>query len=87
MDDPKSSNDTMTEVAKVAKTTRSKVYKTRVIEARATPEQKEQLVNGTKTINQVFVSVRRDEVKETISKKTDWPEDKVYNQCYTQERL
>ena len=37
LDDPKSSNDTMTEVAKVAKTTRSKVYKTRVIEARATP--------------------------------------------------
>ena len=66
LDNPKSSNDTMTEVAKVAKTTRSKVYKTRVIEARATPEQKEQLVNGSKTINQVFVAVRRDEIKEQV---------------------
>ena len=66
LDDPKSSNDTMTEVAKVAKTSRTKVYKTRVIEKQATPEQKEQLVNGSKTINQVFVAVRRDEIKEQV---------------------
>ena len=30
------------------------------------PEQKEQLVNGSKTINQVFVAVRRDEIKEQV---------------------
>ena len=40
------------------------IAKVKVIEASATPEQKEQLANGTKTINQVFVAVRRDEIKE-----------------------
>ena len=68
--------ETREEVAKAAHVSHGTLDKVKVIEARATPEQKEQLVNGAKTINQVFVSVRRDEVKETISKKTDWPEGK-----------
>ena len=64
------------EIAKTARVSDNTIARVKVIEARATPEQKEQLVNGSKTINQIFVSVRRDEVKETISKKTDWPEGK-----------
>ena len=68
--------ETREEVAKVAHVSHGTLDKVKVIEARATPEQKEQLVNGSKTINQIFVAVHNDEVKENISKKTDWPEGK-----------
>ena len=58
--------DTREEVAKAADVSHGTLYKVKVIEAKATDEQKEALVNGTKTINQVFVAVRRDGVKEQV---------------------
>ena len=73
---PPQSINTRAEIAKTAKVSEGNIAKVKVIEARATPEQKEQLVNGSKTINQIFVAVHNDEVKENISKKTDWPEGK-----------
>ena len=60
--------NTREEVAKVAHVSHGTLDKVKVIEARATPEQKEKLVNGSKTINQVYVAVRRDEVKEQVKK-------------------
>ena len=58
--------NTRAEIAKTARVSDNTIDRVKVIEARATPEQKEQLVNGSKTINQVFVAVRRDEIKEQV---------------------
>ena len=48
------------------------VARVKVIEEKATPEQKEKLVKGEATINQVFTQIKRQEVKEQI-KQTQWP--------------
>lgn len=64
--------DTKKELAKVAKVSHDTIMKVKKIEEKATPEQKAKLVTGEATINQVYVQVRRQEVKEQI-KQTQWP--------------
>lgn len=48
------------------------ISKVRVIEAKATQEEKEKLKRGDTTVNQVFIRIHRDEVREKV-KQTDWP--------------
>ena len=64
--------NTRVEVAKIARVSDNTIAKVKVIEEKATPEQKAKLVTGEATINQVYVQVHRQEVKEQI-KQTQWP--------------
>jgi N6-adenosine-specific RNA methylase IME4 len=64
--------ETRTKIAKMAHVSVGTLHKVKIIETKATPEQKAKLVNGDATVNQVFVAIRRDEVKEQV-KQTDWP--------------
>ena len=64
--------DTKKELAKVAKVSHDTIMKVKKIEEMATEKQKAKLAVGEATINQVYVQVRRQEVKEQI-KQTDWP--------------
>jgi N6-adenosine-specific RNA methylase IME4 len=64
--------NTRLEFAKTARVSDNTIAKVKIIEAKATPEQKAKLVNGDATINQVFVSLRRNEVKERV-KNTEFP--------------
>jgi N6-adenosine-specific RNA methylase IME4 len=59
-------------VAKTAHVSHGTLDKIKILQEKATPKQKEELVKGSKTVNQVYVAVRRDEVKEQV-KKTEWP--------------
>ena len=63
------------EVAKRAGVSHDTVWKVRHIEEKATPEQKERLAKGDATINQVFVELRRQEVRERVAG-TNWPDGK-----------
>jgi N6-adenosine-specific RNA methylase IME4 len=69
---PKAAINTRLEIAKTARVSDNTIAKVKKIELLATPEQKVKLVNGDATINQIFVTLRRDEVKEQI-KQTEWP--------------
>ncbi len=64
--------NTRVEVAKIARVSDNTIAKVKAIEEKATPKQKAKLVTGEATINQVYVQVRRQEVKEQI-KQTQWP--------------
>lgn len=64
--------DTRKELAKIARVSDNTIAKVKAIEEKATPEQKAKLVTGEATINQVYVQVHRQEVKEQI-KQTQWP--------------
>lgn len=68
----KAAIDTREEIAKVAHVSHGTMAKVKVIEEKATPEQKAKLVTGEVTVNQVYVQLHRQEVKEQI-KQTDWP--------------
>jgi N6-adenosine-specific RNA methylase IME4 len=63
---PKVAIDTRHEVAKIADVGDRTVDKVKLIQEKATPEQKLKLMKGEATINQIFVSVHRDEVRENI---------------------
>lgn len=67
--------DTRVEVARIARVSDNTIAKVKVIEAKATPEQKAKLVAGDTTVNQVFVAIKREEVKQNI-KQAEWPQDK-----------
>lgn len=60
------------QVATAAHVSHGTLDKIKSIEGRASPEQKAKLVAGKATVNQVYVQLRREEVKEQI-KKTEWP--------------
>ena len=62
-------------IARKAGTSRETVRKYRDVMKKATPEQKEKLASGKATVNQVYQSVKRDEVKEHV-KQIEWPEGK-----------
>jgi len=68
----KAAIDTKKELAKVARVSHDTIAKVKKIESKASPEQKEKLAKGEATINQVYVQVHRQEVKEQI-KQTQWP--------------
>lgn len=59
-------------IGKAAGVSRETVRKVRHIRKKATPEQKAKLVKGEATINQVYVQIHRQEVKEEV-KHTQWP--------------
>jgi ParB-like chromosome segregation protein Spo0J len=69
---PEEHVNSVKELAKASGVSTNTIAKVKVIEAKATEDQKEKLVSGEATINQVFVAIRRDEVKEQV-KQTDWP--------------
>ncbi len=62
-------------IGKEAGVSHETVRKVRKIREKATPEQKAKLVKGEATINQVFVQIHRQEVKDEV-KHTQWPTDK-----------
>lgn len=74
--------DTKRELAKVAHVSHDTIAKVKTIEQKATPEQKARLISGKATVNQVFVQLRREGIREAISKKVDWPTGK-YRVIYT----
>ena len=57
------------EIAKIAHVSHGTLDKVKLIEEKATDEQKEKLVSGVKTINQIFVTIRREEVKKSMQEK------------------
>ncbi len=64
--------DTEEELAKIAQVSHATMAKVMVIEEKATPEQKQKLIIGEATVNQVYVEIRRAEVRERV-KKAEWP--------------
>ncbi len=60
------------QIGKEAGASRETVRKVRKIREKATSEQRLKLMKGEATINQVYVKLHRQEVKEQI-KQTDWP--------------
>ena len=64
--------ETRKEIAKVAHVSHDTISKVKTIEAKATPEQKAALSSGNKSINQVYIAVRREETKHQV-KATVWP--------------
>jgi len=56
--------DTKKELARIAGVSHDTIAKVKFIENKATPEQKLKLITGKATVNQVYVRVRRQEVKE-----------------------
>ncbi len=72
------------QLAELAEVSKDTIHKVRQIEEKATPEQKEKLVEGTATINQIFVVIKREEVKQSI-KEAKWPEGK-YRVIYAVEQ-
>ncbi len=64
--------ETRNHVASKARLSHGTITKVKAIEAKATPEQKAKLAQGTATINQVFTQIHRNEVKEKV-KEAQWP--------------
>jgi len=62
-------------IGKRAAVSRETVRKYRFIKEKAQPEQLDKLNKGDATINQVYVAVKREEVKETV-KHAEWPSGK-----------
>jgi len=67
--------DTKEELAKAAKVSHDTIWKYKQIREKLSPEQKAKLGEGKATINQVYVSIKRDEVKANL-KDTPWPSGK-----------
>ena len=67
--------DTKKELAKIARVSHDTIEKVKKIEAKASPEQKEKLIKGEATINQVFTQLKRREVANAV-KETEWPKGK-----------
>jgi len=64
--------DTREELAQIAKVGQKTIDKVRRIEEKASEEQKQHLINGDATVNQVYVQIRRAEVMEQV-KQAQWP--------------
>ena len=67
--------ETRDTLAKIANVSHDTIAKVKIIEKKATLEQREKLATGKATINQVFVSVKREEIKQVV-KEAKWPEGK-----------
>lgn len=66
---PKVSLDTRAEIAKVANVSDNTIAKVKRIEEKATPEEKESLRKGEKSINQIYTNVKRESIKESLKDK------------------
>jgi len=60
------------QLAELADVSTGTIYKVKVIQEKASEEQKKKLANGEATVNQVFVELRRAEAKEQV-KAAQWP--------------
>ena len=66
----KPSIDTREELSKVAGVSHDTIAKVKIIEEKATPEQKAKLQTGDATINEVYKEVRREEGRYSSTRRT-----------------
>lgn len=72
--------DTKRELAKIAGVSHDTIAKVKVIDSRATPEQKVKVKTGKISINQAFTEIKKEERKEIQKEKRGWrrPRQSIY---------